>query len=90
MGVGGVPRGFSDDDSLLLSRLAFFSVHGAVGTGRGDGPSLTHGGRNVVLCAGFEALASSFPAGMAFVNTLVTTQSTISEGGCGGGASTTI
>lgn len=65
-----VPNGFSLGVSLVLSRLVFLRVHGAVGTGRGVGPSLTQGGRKVVRCAGFEALASSLPAGIAFVNTL--------------------
>ncbi|CAH1972887.1 unnamed protein product [Acanthoscelides obtectus] len=45
----------------VLCRIT--SVHGAAGVGSAGGtPSFTHGGRNVVLWAGFE---DSLPAGIA-------------------------
>lgn len=66
-----IPKRFSVVASLLLSRLVLFSVHGAAGTGSGFGPSFTQGGRNVVLCVPFEALASFSLPGIGLVNTLV-------------------
>jgi hypothetical protein len=49
-----------------------FKVHGAVGRGRGSGPSLTHGGLNVVLWCCWdplEAPAAGLMAGIWWMKT---------------------
>lgn len=57
---------------LLSRRFGDLNVHGAEGIGRGLGPSLTHGGRNVVRWPELLLPPESvpLPAGIAFVNTL--------------------